>query len=121
MIECLTSNFENFLSGTRYKRKIDVQGDYFQYSILENQRKSYGQIVNNLIAMQGRLTIKTNWDLDWKNKEYIVDNYGKKWQISQVVTMPQEVNSQVLAVMMRNPDTDYVLSLIEIQNMENLK
>lgn len=120
MIDALTSQWGQFFFGTRYKKKTDVQGDNFQYEILVAPRKTYGQIINNLIATQGRLTIKTNWDIDFKVREYIVDNWGKKYQISDIQYMPQEINPQVMAISLRNPNTDIVLSLIEIENVEGL-
>lgn len=117
----LTNEGNQYLYGTRYKKKTDVQGDKFRYELLVYPRQSYGQAINNLIAIQGRLTIKTNWNLGWKVNQYIIDNYGKKFLIQEVQKMPQEVNSQVLAVSLVNPDTDYVLSLIEIENAELLQ
>lgn len=121
MIEALTSQFGQFFYGTRYKKMTDTQGDHFQYEMLVAPRKSYGQIINNLIAEQGALTIKTNWDLDFKVREFVVDNGGKKWQISEIQYMPQEINPQVMAISLTNPDTDIVLSLIEVENVEELK
>ena len=117
----ITNEDSQFLYGTRYKKKTDVQGDRCRYELLIYPRQSYGQIINNLIATQGRLTIKTNWDLGWKVNQCFVDNYGKKYIIQEVQKMPQEVNSQVLAISLVNPDTDFVLSLIEIENVEELQ
>ena len=117
----ITNEGSQYLYGTRYKKKTDVQGDNCKYEMLVYPRKSYGQIVNNLIATQGRVTIKTNWDLDWKVNQYFVDNYGKKYIIQEVQIMPQEVNPQVLALSLVNPDTDFVLSLVEIEKVEELQ
>lgn len=117
----LTNEGSQYLYGTKYNKKTDQQGYNCRYELLIYPRKSYGQIINNLIAIQGRLTIKTNWDLDWKVNQYFVDNYGKKYLISEVQKMPQEINSQVLAINLNNPDTDFVLSLIEIDNAEGLQ
>lgn len=117
----LTNQGEQYLFGTQYKKKTDVQGEKCRYELLVYPRSSYGQIVNNLIATQGRMTIKTNWDLDWEVNQYFIDNYGNKYLIADVQTMPQEVNAQVLATSLINPDTDYVLSLVKIQNAEELQ
>lgn len=117
----LTNQGSQYLYGTQYKKKTDVQGTRCRYELLVYPRKSYGQIVNNLIATQGRVTIKTNWDLDWEVNQFFVDNYGIKYLIADVQIMPQEVNPQVLATSLINPDTDYVLSLIQVENMEELQ
>ena len=117
----LTNEGSQYLYGTRYKKKTDNEGDRCRYELLVYPRKSYGQIINNLIATQGRLTIKTNWDLGWAVNQYFVDNYGKRYIIQDIQIMPQEINSQVVAVNLFNPDTDFVLSLIEIENVEELQ
>lgn len=134
MIDALISRDNEYFYGTRYKTKRDIvdqesgarissgtQGDFFQYEILEGKRKSYGTIINNLIAMQGRLTIKTNWDLDFRPKEYIVDNDGMRWQIAEVQKLREEANPNVNAILKQNPDTDYILSLVEVDNPGELK
>lgn len=121
MIGVFMNDPEQYLKGTRYKKKTSDEGDYFEYAILEYPRKSYGQIVNNLIAEQGRLTIRTNWGLDFKVNEFIVDNYGVKWLISNIVVMAQEVNAQVLRTSIINPQTDLVISLVKVDNLEQLK
>ena len=117
----LTNEGSQYLFGTLYNSKIDFEGKKCRYEILVYPRKSYGQIINNLIAIQGRLTIKTNWDIGWQVNKIFVDNYGKKYQISDVQIMPQEINPQVLAVNLINPDTDFVISLIEIDNARELQ
>lgn len=117
----LTNQGGQYLYGTKYNKKTDVQGERCRYELLVYPKSSYGQIVNNLIATQGRLTIKTNWDLGWKVNQFFVDNYGVKYLIVDVQTMPQEVNAQVLATSLVNPDTDYVLSMVKVGNVEELQ
>ena len=117
----VTAEGSQYLYGTKYNKKTDVHCFKFKYDILSYPRKSYGQIINNLIATQGRLTIKTNYDLKWKVREFIIDNFNKKYQIQEIQTLPQEVNPQVAALFKVNPDTDFVLSLIEVENMEELQ
>lgn len=136
MIDALISRDNEYFYGTRYKTKRDIveknpdgtiksktasgtQGDFFQYEILESRRRSYGTIINNLIATQGRFTIKTNWDLNFRPKEYIVDNNGTRWQIAEVQKLREEANPNVNAILKENPDTDYILSLVEVDNVEN--
>ena len=113
----LTNQSSQYLFGTKYDKKTDkMGGQKCRYEILTYPNYRYGQAINNLIATQGRLTIKTNWDLKWKVKEYFVDNYGKRYIIEEIQIMPQEVNGQILALSLTNPDTEYVLSLVEIEN-----
>ena len=117
----MNSEFGQYFSGYYYHKKSDKQGQYFQYELLESPSRAFGTIVNNLIAEQGRMTIETNWALGFKAKEYITDHWGKRWQIASVVKMPQNVNPQVMALCIENQDTDYVLSLIEVDNVEEVR
>lgn len=116
----MNSEFGQFFSGYYYHKRNDKQGEYFQYELLESPSRVFGTIINNLIAEQGRMTIKTNWAMGFKPKEYITDYLGRKWQIVSVVKMLQETNPQVMALCLENQDTDYVLSLVEVDNVENI-
>lgn len=119
-LDCLTSVGSQFFYGTWYKDLHSTDGKPFQYELLDTPRKSYGQVINNLIMTQSRKTIKTNWDFGWQPKQIIVDDEGNRWKIEEVVVFPQEINSQV-AHFARNPDIDYALSLIKISNPLGVK
>lgn len=121
MIGSLTNEGKQYYEGTYYKKKTDRQGSSFRYEWLINQKKSYGQAVNNLIATQGRYTIKTNWDMGFEVNGFIVDKNGKKYIISEIEKMEQSINPQVMFWFNSNIDTSFVLSLIEIENAEELK
>lgn len=110
-----------FMDGTYYENKRAVQGTPFRFEIITDKRNSYGQIVNNLIATQGRVTIKTNYDLDFKISGCVVFKNGRKFLVSEIVEMQQEINPQTLYWFKENPNTDTVLSLIEIENVEELR
>ena len=115
MLEAFLGNSLNFFTGTKYSNTQSLDGQYFEYELLNESRKSYGTVITNLIKIQGRTTIKTNWDLNWKVREIIIDSKGKAYKIQEVVAMPLEVNSQS-NYLISNPNTDYVLSLVEISN-----
>ena len=121
MFGVLTNQGDQYYEGTYYRKKTDVEGKYFRYEWLESQRRSYGQIINNLIAIQGRSVIKTNWDLDWIVKGFIVTKDGKRWTIVDITKMEQEVNPQTRYWLTHNADTDYVISLVEVDNEKGLK
>lgn len=103
-------------NGIYYKLKTDTQGENFRFEILVDKQKSYGQIINNLIATQGRITIKTNYDIDFKINGYITFRNGRRFIISQIVEMEQELNPQTNYWFAKNPNTDLVISLTEIEN-----
>lgn len=120
MIDALTTNENQFFYGTRYIDLKDTVGTNFQYELMNDKRKSYGQNINNLIATQGRISIKTNWDLDWQVRQIIVLNSGHRCKIQEIVEMEQEVNPQV-AYFALNPSKSYFLSLVEISNPMELR
>lgn len=120
MIEALTNNGNEFFYGTRYKNIKDTQGEPFRYELINDKRKTYGTIINNLIATQDRVSIKTNWDLGFEVRQLIVLNDGKRYKIEEIVEMPQEVNPQV-CYFAHNPDISYFLSLVRISNPMELK
>lgn len=115
MIDSFTSIGSQYFYGTWYSNIHSTEGKSFQYELMDEPRKSYGFAINNLILTQGRKTIKTNWDFGWQPRQIVVDNYGTRWKIEEVMIMPQEVNPQV-AHFALNPDIDYVLSLVMITN-----
>lgn len=115
-----TNNDIQFLTGTKYNKKTDYEGEKFRYAILENQRKSFGTITGNLMENQGAMSIETHFDLEWKVNQFVVLQDGTRWIINSVTKMEQEVNPQVLLTFKTNEETMYVLSLIFVDNMENL-
>lgn len=120
MIETLISRGDKYFLGTWYSDIHSDTGKTFRYALLNEPRKVYGTVINNLILTQGRTTIKTNWNLGWEPQQIIIDNFGDRWKIEEVVIMPLEVNQQV-SYFARNPDIDYVLSLVKIGNPLNKK
>lgn len=115
MIDELSKNPQDFFSGYKYSNTTSKDGEYFEYQILNDERKTYGTVINNLIKTQGRTTIKTSWHLDWAPRQVIVDQFGDRFKIQEVVTMPVEVFPQVYLIGL-NPSVDFVLSLVSISN-----
>ena len=59
--------------------------------------------------------------LDFNIDGCIVFKNGRRFIIQDIVEMEQEINPQTLYWFSNNPNTDYVLSLIEIENVEGLQ
>lgn len=115
MLDALLGNPLNFFTGTKYTNTQSTDAEYFEYELLNDVRKTYGTVINNLIKTQGRTTIKTNWDLDWQVRQIVIDQNGIAYKIQEVVKMPLEVNPQS-NYLLNNPNTDFVLSLVKISN-----
>lgn len=123
MIGALTSQSFQYLEARRYKTKDNnEQGTYFRFEELNDQNERFGTVINNLIADDTTYVIKTNWDIDFKVGEFIIDKKSRKmWTIQQIEKLRQDVNSQTLYWLSKNPETDYVLSLVQVENVWGLE
>ena len=118
MIGALTSQSFQYLEARRYKTKDNNEhGTYFRYEELNDQNSFFGTVINNLIADQSRYVIKTNWDIGFEVGDFIVDKKnGNMWTIEQIERLQHDTNSQVMFWLKKNPETDFVLSLVKIEN-----
>ena len=123
MIGALTSQSFQYLEARRYKTKDNSEhGTYFRFEALNDQNERFGTVINNLIADDTTYVIKTNWDIDFKVGEFIIDKKSRKmWTIQQIERLRQDVNSQTLYWLTKNPETDYVLSLVQVENVWGLE
>lgn len=123
MIGALTSQSFQYLEARRYKTKDNNEhGTYFRFEELNDQNERFGTVINNLIADDTTYVIKTNWDIDFKVGEFIIDKKSRKmWTIQQIERLRQDVNSQTLYWLSKNPETDYVLSLVQVENVWGLE
>ena len=123
MIGALTSQSFQYLEARRYKTKDNSEhGTYFRFEELNDQNEIFGTVINNLIADDTTYVIKTNWDIDFKVGEFIIDKKSRKmWTIQQIERLRQDVNSQTLYWLTKNPETDYVLSLVQVENVWGLE
>ena len=123
MIGALTQQSFQYLEARRYKTKDNnEQGTYFRFEELNDQNERFGTVINNLIADDTTYVIKTNWDIDFKVGEFIIDKKSRKmWTIQQIEKLRQDVNSQTLYWLTKNPETDYVLSLVQVENVWGLE
>lgn len=123
MIGALTSQSFQYLEARRYKTKDNNErGTYFRFEELNDQNERFGTVINNLIADDTTYVIKTNWDIDFKVGEFIIDKKSRKmWTIQQIEKLRQDVNSQTLYWLSKNPETDYVLSLVQVENVWGLE
>lgn len=123
MIGALTSQSFQYLEARRYKTKDNNErGTYFRFEELNDQNERFGTVINNLIADDTTYVIKTNWDIDFKVGEFIIDKKSRKmWTIQQIEKLRQDVNSQTLYWLTKNPETDYVLSLVQVENVWGLE
>lgn len=115
-----TNQAEQYFRGKYLRKKTDAEGSFFRYRELVERRRTFGTIINNLIADQERYTIATNWDLGFKPSEYIITADNERYIIDEVVKM-HDMSEQTYYWLKKNQDTTYVLSLIKVDNVEDLQ
>lgn len=118
-------DFENIkdtyvLTGT-YRPKKSSEGIWFDYEIVDEPRRSYGHVVNNLIADNSVQVIKSNDDIGFKVRGYIVTQDDELWQITEVIKRMQEINRDVLRVLKSNPSSEYLIAMTRVQNPMDIK
>lgn len=108
------------LTGT-YRPKKSSAGVAFGYEIVDEQRRSYGHVINNLIGDNAVLVIKSNDHSGFRVRGYVVTQDDELWQITEVVKRMQEVNRDVLRVLKHNPSTEYLIAMTRVQNPMELR
>ena len=91
MLEALMPNNDEFYFATVYEDRQDKKGEQIQYELLTEMRRSYGQVINNLISEQGRKVIKSH-DYEFKTGNIVVDEDGVKWYVQEAVQFKENIN-----------------------------
>lgn len=120
MLEALMPNNDEFYFAIVYEDRQDKKGEQIQYELLTETRRSYGQVINNLISEQGRKVIKSH-DYEFKTGNIVVDEDGVKWYVQEAVQFKENINPQANLIMRINPAEAYAVSLVEIENPEEMQ
>lgn len=113
LLDLLAPKEEYVLTGT-YREKKDGPGAYFEYKEIDYPTRTFGEVIDNIITTQRRMTIRTRWNLDFCINGYVVTQDGRMWIIEQVQS--NSFNAQNLRFMQKNPNSEYILSLVGIDN-----
>ena len=114
ILDLLTPKSENYVFSGTYRRKKKDRGQYFQYSESDYPALTYGETTNNISTTQNRIIIRTRWNLDFCINGYVVTQDGRMWIIEQVQS--NSFNAQNLRFMQKNPNSEYILSLVGVNN-----
>ena len=117
-LDFLKPKTEYFLTGS-YRKTLQDSPQYFDYSIVDRPSKSFSEVINNLITTKMELIIRTMWDCDFIPNGYIVTQDGKMWIIQEVQT--DDNNGEVLWFSAFNPMTEFIITLLEVDNPRGLK
>lgn len=117
----LTTKFGQYNQATLYDSLLSNQGVRFRFEYMQNANRRFEQVINNLIVEQGVVTIMTNDNLPFKVNKYVVFKDGSKYLIREYYKVQDELNPQINYWKKGNPNTQYIIALIEIENAEELK
>ena len=109
---------QGFVLTGSYRPKPKCAPMYFEYKTVDYQSARYSEIINNIIATQQGLVVRTIWDCDWQVNGYVSTQDGKLWAIQQV--QKDNKNSEVLRTLTENPSDEFLLALIGVDNPEGI-
>lgn len=106
---------EEYLSG-HYRETKSSEPIYFEYGV-ENERSSaYTILSQGLLTVRESTIIRTSWDLGWTVNCFVSTQDGKLWVINDFVTRVAQRNKNVSRLFKSNPATEYVISLVAVDN-----
>ena len=106
---------KEFLVGY-YKTKEDAPEAYFEYGIESDKTTAYNMLIKNVMSARSNMIIHTTWNMEWETLGFIELQDGTSWQVVDYTTRLTKHNPNVLRIMHSNPATEYVLSLVAIDN-----
>ena len=115
---------EKTLTGTYYQRiplTVNSVSQPFDYEIVQGNSKRYQMITGNLRVDGATVIISTKDDLEWKINAHVVLQNGKLYTIESVQEELKDVEKNTFRLHGNAYDMDYILSLVEIDNMWGLK
>lgn len=123
--ELCSKKDKEYLTGTYYKRRPVTTQDgaiSFTYEQVDAHSREYRTIINNMLVEGVNTVIKTRASIDFKEKQYIVTQDGRFWQIVAVqenIQTPQ--SKQALRFFVDTAQTERVLRLVIKDNPWGLK
>ena len=102
-----------------YRRYTDDPPQYFEYKNVDYPSKRFGEVINNLIADDNGMVIRTCWDCGWEINGFVVAHDGRMWNVVQV--QHDNRNSENLRFLIKNPSEEFILALVGVNNPKELK
>ena len=106
---------KEFLVGY-YKNNESAPEAYFEYGIESDKTTAYNMLIKNVMSARSNMIIHTTWDMGWDTLGFVELQDGTDWQVVDYTTRLTKHNPNVLRIMKSNPATEYVLSLVAIDN-----
>lgn len=123
MIDILTimqGRYNNTLLGNYYPTQTDTAIP-FDYEIITPNEKQYTTQSNITFNQYGNITVKTNDPLEWKVNGFVVLQTGEMYQINAIREDLGQVSKQSYRALKYALGVEYVLTLIQVDNLYDLK
>jgi hypothetical protein len=115
---------EYFMQGTYYATKPKTTQDIgksFRYKETEAKSKDEINAINTLATDNVQISIETKSEIDFIEHAYIIDHYGKMYQINSISTKRNDAE-QTAYLLWKNPvGIKKVLRCTQITNPRGLK
>ena len=122
LLSLLQGRGEKTLTGTYYsKTPPTTDSAPFDYEIIEGNSRRYQLVTGNLRADGSTLVISTKDHLEWKINGKVVLQDGKMYIIESIKDDIQEVKKTAYRIHSNSYDMDYIISLVETENVWGLK
>ena len=106
---------KEFLVGY-YKNSESAPEAYFEYGIESDKTTAYNMLIKNVMSARSNMIIHTTWDMGWDTLGFVELQDGTDWQVVDYTTRLTKHNPNVLRIIKSNPATEYVLSLVAVDN-----
>ena len=118
LLDLLAPKDRNVRTGT-YREQKDGAGAYFEYREDDYPTQTFGEVIDNIVTTQRRMTIRTRWNLHYQVNGYVTTQDGQMWTIAQV--QRNSFNAENLRFMRENPGSEFTLSLVGVDDAWGLE
>lgn len=110
---------EEYLSGY-YRSSESGEPIYFEYGIENERSLAYQTLFNGILNSASKLIIRSSWHIGFAINGFISTQDGKLWQINDIMSVISKRNKNANRILSRNPSEEYVMSLTEVQNPQQV-
>lgn len=118
MLGIIAKNQKEMFGATKYYKRDDNEGQYFEFYFSNHFRFDENNPVQGLKMAIGHVEISTSWDIDWEEDQYVefmLNGVMTMWRIDQVSLNPN-ANRKAVNRLAYNPTAEYVLTLNKVAN-----
>lgn len=118
MLGIIAKNQKEMFGATKYKKRDDTEGEYFEFYFSNHFDFDENSPVQGLKVSTGHVEISTSWAIDWEEDQYVefmLNGIMTMWRIDQVLLNPN-ANRKAVNRVAYNPTAEFVLMLNKVGN-----